>query len=107
MPASSRAKLAAIALPTTRSLTSVPVSMLVVQGLYQGLGPTIVAMVLFLRAVSILGAERTGAVVALVPVLAGLAAVPLLGEQLTASLLLGVCAVSAGAWYAARPGRVA
>ena len=39
----------------------------------------------------------------LVPVLAGLAAVPLLGEPLTASLLVGLCAVSAGAWYAARP----
>jgi drug/metabolite transporter (DMT)-like permease len=90
-----------LALP--KGLDTVPVSMLVVQGLYQGIGPTIVAMLLFLRAVAILGAERTGALVALVPVMAGLGAVPLLGEPLTVWLMLGLALVSMGAYASSRP----
>ena len=86
-----------------KALSEVPTSMLLVQGLYQGIGPTIVAMLLFLKAVEILGPERTGAMIALVPVLAGVAAAPLLGEPLTASLLAGLAFVSAGAFIAARP----
>jgi len=88
-----------------KGLSQTPWSMLMLQGLYQGLGPTIVAMLLFLRAVSILGAERTGALVALVPVLAGLGAVPLLGEPLTGWLVAGLVLVSGGAFLAARPAR--
>jgi drug/metabolite transporter (DMT)-like permease len=88
-----------------KGLETVPASMLIFQALYQGIGPTIVAMVLFLRAVAILGAERTGAVVALVPVLAGLGAVPLLGEPLTGWLLAGLALVSTGAYLSSRPAR--
>lgn len=94
-----------LALP--RHLDQVPLSMLLLQGLYQGIGPTIVAMVLFLRAVSILGAERTGALVALVPVMAGLGAVPLLDEPLTGWLVAGLVLVSGGALLSARPARPA
>lgn len=86
-----------------KGLDTVPTSMLVLQGLYQGIGPTIIAMLLFLRAVAILGAERTGAIVALVPVIAGLGAVPLLGEPLTGWLVAGLAMVSAGAYLASRP----
>jgi drug/metabolite transporter (DMT)-like permease len=86
-----------------KGLDQVPMSMLLLQGLYQGLGPTIVAMLLFLRAVNILGAERTGALVALVPVLAGLGAVPLLNEPLSPWLVAGLLLVSGGAFFAARP----
>ncbi len=85
-----------------KAIDQVSTGMLVFQALYQGIGPTIVAMILFLKAVSILGAERTGALVALVPVLAGLAAVPLLGEPLTLWLLAGLTLVSGGAWLASR-----
>ena len=88
-----------------KGLDQVPTSMLVLQALYQGIGPTIIAMVLFLKAVSILGAERTGALVALVPVLAGLGAVPLLDEPLTPWLVAGLALVSTGAWLASRPVR--
>ena len=77
--------------------------MLVLQGLYQGLGPTIIAMILFLRAVAILGAERVGALVALVPVLAGVISVPVLNEPLTGWLVAGLLLVSGGAWLASRP----
>ena len=86
-----------------KGLDQVPMSMLVLQALYQGIGPTILAMVLFLKAVNILGAERTGALVALVPVMAGLGAVPLLDEPLTAWLVAGLVLVSTGAFLAARP----
>lgn len=88
-----------------KGLDQVPASMLVLQALYQGIGPTIVAMILFLKAVSILGAERMGALVALVPVLAGLGAVPLLDEPLTPWLVAGLALVSTGAWLASRPVR--
>jgi drug/metabolite transporter (DMT)-like permease len=85
-----------------KGLDTVPTSMLVLQGLYQGLGPAILAMLLFLKAVKLLGAERTGAMVALVPVLAGLLAVPLLGETLTATLVAGLALVSLGAFLSSR-----
>lgn len=88
-----------------KGLDQVPMSMLVLQALYQGIGPTIVAMILFLKAVAILGAERMGALVALVPVLAGLGAVPLLDEPLTPWLVAGLALVSLGAWLASRPVR--
>ena len=86
-------------------LDTVPTSMLVLQALYQGIGPTIVAMLLFLRAVAILGAERTGALVALVPVIAGLGAVPLLDEPLTAWLVAGTVLVIAGIYLVTRRAR--
>lgn len=85
-----------------KGVDQVPMSMLVLQGLYQGLGPTIIAMILFLQAVAILGAERTGALVALVPVMAGLGAVPMLGEPLTGWLVAGLVLVSGGAFVSAR-----
>lgn len=85
-----------------KGVDQVPMSMLILQGLYQGLGPTIIAMILFLQAVAILGAERTGALVALVPVMAGLGAVPLLGEPLTGWLVAGLVLVSGGAFVSAR-----
>ncbi len=90
-----------VALP--KALDAVPLSTLLVQGLYQGIGPTILAMVLYLKAVETLGPARVGALIALVPVLAGLAAVPLLAEPLTAWLAGGLAAVSLGAWLASRP----
>jgi len=86
-----------------KQLDAVPMTTLLIQGLYQGIGPTIVAMLLFLKAVAILGPQRTGALIALVPVLAGLAAAPLLGEPLSGWLLAGLVCVSTGAFWAARP----
>ncbi|MBU0603359.1 MAG: DMT family transporter [Gammaproteobacteria bacterium] len=88
-----------------KGVGDVPLGMLVAQGLYQGAGVTLIAMMLFLKAVHSLGAERTGALVAMVPVLAGVAAAPLLGEALSGWLIAGLLFVSAGAFVAARPGR--
>lgn len=86
-----------------KNLAAAPWSMLALQAVYQGVITTIVAMLLFLRAISILGPERTGAIVAVVPVVVGLAAVPLLGEPLTGWLIGGLVLVSGGAYLAARP----
>jgi drug/metabolite transporter (DMT)-like permease len=85
-----------------KQLSAAPMSQIVIQALYQGIGPTIVAMLLFLKAVSILGAERTGAIIALVPVLSGIAAVPLLGEPLNTWLVAALGLVSLGAYLCAR-----
>jgi drug/metabolite transporter (DMT)-like permease len=78
-------------------------SMLLLQGLYQGIGPTILAMLFFLRAVAILGAERTGALISLVPIISGIAAVFLLGEPLSGWLVAGLIFVFIGAFLASRP----
>lgn len=86
-----------------KGIFDVSIEMLLLQGLYQGIGPTILAMLLFLRAVATLGAERTGALIALVPILAGIAAVPLLDEPLTFWLVAGLLFVSSGAFLASRP----
>jgi drug/metabolite transporter (DMT)-like permease len=86
-----------------KGLAETSTSMLLLQGLYQGIGPTILAMLFFLRAVAILGAERTGALISLVPIISGLAAVSVLGEPLSAWLVAGLILVSAGAYLASRP----
>lgn len=88
-----------------KGIMEVSWSMILVQGLYQGIGPTILAMLFFLRAVERLGAERTGVIIGLVPIISGIAAVPLLGEPLTLPLIIGMCLVSAGTYFAARPPR--
>lgn len=86
-----------------KALAAAPLSMMLAQGLYQGVGATILAMIFFLRAVASLGPERTAAILALVPVTSGLLAVPLLDEPLTGWLLAGLVFVSLGAYVAARP----
>lgn len=85
------------------NLEAAPLSTLILQGLYQGVGTTIVAMLLFLKAVATIGPAKMGSMIALVPVLAGVAAAPLLDEPLTPELIAGLVLVSIGAFIAARP----
>lgn len=92
----------ALCLP--KQLAAAPLSMILTQGLFQGIGATILAMLFFLKAVSSLGPERTAALLALVPVTAGILAVPLLDEALTGWLVSGLLFVSLGAFIASRPG---
>ena len=89
-----------------KGIMETSMSMLILQGLYQGIGPTILAMLFFLRAVAILGAERTGALISLVPIISGIAAVFLLGEPLSSWLVVGLILVFAGAFLASRPIRL-
>ncbi|MBV8938768.1 MAG: DMT family transporter [Alphaproteobacteria bacterium] len=73
-----------------------------IQGFYQGVLAVIVAMALYMRAVRALGATQVGLCMALVPVISGFAAVPLLGESLTAAVLLGLALTSFGTWVGSR-----
>ena len=73
-----------------------------IQAIYQGIIATIIQMVLFVRTIGLIGPTRLGLSMALVPALAGLAAVPLLGEPLSAWTATGLALVSLGAWLGNR-----
>lgn len=80
---------------------------------YVGIFPTAVALLLFNRAVAIIGPNRTGPFNHLVPVVATVLAVIFLGERLRAYHLAGVAAIVIGvilastslSWAAKRGGR--
>jgi drug/metabolite transporter (DMT)-like permease len=90
-------------LPST--LRQASLGELALQGLYQGVLVVFVALVLFARAVHQLGPRIVSTVLATVPVVASLAAVPLLGEPLSALALAGLAAVTASALLGVRLGR--
>ena len=85
-----------------KELSAAPLSAIITQGAYQGIFATILAMLTYLKAISTLGAERCAPLLALVPIVIGLAAVPLLDEPLTGWLLAGLALVSLGAIVASR-----
>lgn len=77
-------------------LTSAPWSEIVFQAVYQGGLSMLVAGVAFTQVVKTFGPVRTTMITALVPVLATVLAVPLLGESLTAMGILGLVSVTLG-----------
>jgi drug/metabolite transporter (DMT)-like permease len=81
----------------------VPVADLIVQVVFQGIGVTIISLVLYCRAVLILGAPSGAAFGALVPALSALFAIPLLGEWPTASGWVGIGLISTGVSLASGP----
>lgn len=81
-------------------LAQLPIADLAVQALFQGVVVTIVSIVLYGRAVSILGASGGAAFGALVPALTALYAVALLGEWPGESDWVGIVLVSAGVYLA-------
>ncbi|MFZ4535545.1 DMT family transporter [Propionivibrio sp.] len=87
-----------------KELAAAPLSMIVIQSIFQGVIATILAMLTYLKAISILGTERAAAFLALVPIVTGIIAVPLLDEALTAWLLSGLFFVSLGSYIASRYG---
>lgn len=64
---------------------------------YQGVLVVIVAMIFFTQAVASLGAVKVGTYLAIVPALASVAAVPLLGESLSLANGIGLVLVASGA----------
>jgi len=78
----------------------VPFATLSAQVIFQGIVVTIVALVLYGRAVLILGASGGSAFGALVPALSALLAIPLLEEWPTASGWGGIILISAGVYLA-------
>jgi len=85
-----------------KNIAAAPFATIALQAFYQGIMAVIVAMVLYMRAVASLGPTRIGLCMALVPVLAGFAAVPLLGEPLSVFVMLGLVCTSFGAWMGSR-----
>ncbi len=73
---------------------------ILLQAFYQGVMATIVQMIFYVKAVQAIGPSSMGAMMAMVPVLAGVAAVFVLDEPASFELLSGLVLVSVGAWIA-------
>jgi drug/metabolite transporter (DMT)-like permease len=81
-----------------KQISLAPTATIATQVVYQGIIATTIAMWLYIRAQEIIGPATVGAFMAMIPVVAGLAAVPLLGEHLSIWLLGGLMFVSCGAF---------
>lgn len=77
-------------------IADAPMSAIVIQTIYQGIFVSFVSLFAFARAVSILGASLGASFASLVPALAMLAAIPLLGEVPKPADYLGIAAVTLG-----------
>ena len=87
-------------LPST--LDQAPAAEIAMQAIYQGVLVVFVAMMLYTFSVRRLGAQTVALLMAIVPGLAAVAAVPVLGEPLSMLTLAGLGAVTAGALLGAR-----
>ena len=87
-------------LPST--MAHAPLAEIAVQAVYQGILVVFVAMLLYTFAVRCLGAQTVTLLMALVPSLASVAAVPVLGEPLSMYTVAGLSAVTMGAILGAR-----
>ena len=81
-------------------IARVPPAGLAIQAAYQGIAVTIVSLVLYGRAVLLLGASGGAAFGACVPALSALLGIPLLGELPTAAGWAGITLISAGVYLA-------
>ncbi len=77
-----------------------PAGELLFQGVYQGMLTGVASLVLYGRAVTLLGASRAGAFIALGPVIAALLAILFLGEWPALHDWLGIAVVSVGVYLA-------
>jgi len=93
----------AVALPS--HLGQVSIGVIASQAVMQGVLVTVVSVVLFTRALMLLGAERVSLVTALVPGVTSALAVPLLGEELGLADLAGLVLVSVAVALGVRPRR--
>ena len=71
-----------------------------IQSFYQGFMATIVQMLLYVRAVQLIGAANMGSMMAIVPILAGFTAIPVFNEVLNEELIISLLLVSLGVWIA-------
>ena len=76
-------------------IAQVPMGVIALQALMQGFLVTIVSVILFTRALILLGPARVSLVTALVPAVAGVLSIPLLGEELGMLDFAGLVLVSA------------
>jgi drug/metabolite transporter (DMT)-like permease len=68
------------------------------QMFYQGILATIIQMLLYVRAVELIGAASMGSLMAFVPLIAGVAALFVFQEAMTSGLLIGLTLVVLGSW---------
>ena len=84
-----------------KAVTTAPWSEILLQGAYQGLGPSVVAVLCFTTAVRSIGTSSTAAMMAMVPGMAALLAIPLLGEWPSAFAWTGLVLATGGILLAA------
>jgi drug/metabolite transporter (DMT)-like permease len=80
-----------------KAITTVPLSFILLQGAYQGILAASIAGLLFAYAIHNIGPQRATLMLAMVPGISAVAAVPLLGEHLDAVTIAGVVLVTIGA----------
>ena len=80
------------------SFSSLWMPHIALQSFYQGVLATVVQMLLFVRAVQLLGPTRMGSIMGAVPLMAGFLGVILFNEPIHLGLILGLLLVSFGAW---------
>ena len=71
---------------------------ILLQGFYQGFLATIVQMVLYVRAVQLIGPSNMGVMMAAVPIVAGISALYLFNEPATPALMVGFILVTVGSF---------
>jgi drug/metabolite transporter (DMT)-like permease len=81
-------------------IAAIPLADLTIQVIFQGIVVTVIALVLYGRAVAVLGASGGAAFGALVPALSALLAIPLLGEWPNETGWAGIILISAGVYLA-------
>jgi drug/metabolite transporter (DMT)-like permease len=104
---SSAAYLPFYALCGVSRLGQVPWRELAFQAVYQGVLVSGVSIAAYSRAIMLVGASAAASVVSLVPVLAAILAVPILGERPGAPALIAIATISAGALLTASASRTA
>ncbi len=77
-------------------LAEAPIGALIIQTIYQGVFVSIISLFAYAKAVEILGASLGASFASLVPVLAMLAAIPLLGEIPKPADYFGIAAITIG-----------
>lgn len=80
-----------------KAITTVPLSFILMQGVYQGVLAASIASLLFAYAIHNIGTQRATLMLAMVPGISAVAAVPLLKESLDAVTIAGVVLVTIGA----------
>ena len=80
---------------------------LALQAFYQGVLVSSVSVAAFSRAIALIGPGAAASIVSLVPVLATVLAIPILGERPGAFTLIAIATIAAGALLAARAQRAA
>jgi len=81
-------------------LLQIPVADVVLQAIFQGVVVTVVSLVLYGRAIALIGASGGAAFGALVPALSALFAIPLLGEWPSRSDWVGIGLMTWGVYLA-------